>query len=377
MDMSRGKMIGASRFIMPAGSRLSNRAWRHAHEQSGLALESESCYNRDGLLDKHFTVGIMMLDRAKEVLDIEAEAILRMKDRLDESFEAAARLVVECKGRIVVTGMGKSGAIARKIAGTLASTGSPALFLHPAEGVHGDLGMVTSDDVVLALSNSGETDELSAILPVLKRIGARLIALVGRPDSTLAKASDVVLDVAVDKEACPLGLAPTASTTAMLALGDALALAAMEDRKFTAEDYAIFHPSGTLGRRLTLTVGDVMRTDDRMALAHRNDLVRDVLFEITKAGAGAAAVTDDLGVLAGIITDGDLRRHLLSDETCLSRRAEEIMTANPRVVHPDQFATEGLRILETNKLGELPVLDPQGRPVGMLMLKDLFRAGLV
>ena len=318
-----------------------------------------------------------MLDRAKEVLDIEAEAILRIKDRLDESFEAAVRHVLECRGRIVVTGMGKSGAIARKIAGTLASTGSPALFLHPAEGVHGDLGMVTSQDVVIALSNSGETDELSAILPVLKRIGAKLISLVGRADSTLARASDVVLNVAVDKEACPLGLAPTASTTAMLALGDALALAAMEERRFTVEDYAIFHPSGTLGRRLTLTIGDVMRTDDRLAVAHQGDLVRDVLFAITKAGAGAAAITDDLGALAGIITDGDLRRHLLSDESCLAKRAEEIMTRNPRVVSPDQFATEGMRILELHKLGELPVLDERSRPVGMLMLKDLFRAGIV
>lgn len=318
-----------------------------------------------------------MLDRAREVLGIEAEAILSLKERLDERFVAASRLVVECRGRIVVTGMGKSGAIARKIAGTLASTGSPALFLHPAEGVHGDLGMVTSQDVVIALSNSGETDELSAILPVLKRIGAKLICLVGRTDSTLGRASDVVLDVSVEKEACPLGLAPTASTTAMLALGDALALAVMEEREFTAEDYAVFHPSGTLGRRLTLTVGDVMRTDDRMAVASERDLVRDVLFAITKAGAGAAAITDADGKLVGIITDGDLRRHILADDAVLSRKAAEIMTADPRIVSPDQFATEGMRILELHKLGELPVLDDERHPVGMLMLKDLFRAGIV
>ena len=318
-----------------------------------------------------------MLDRAREVLGIEAEAIMSLKERLDESFVAAARLVVECRGRIVVTGMGKSGAIARKIAGTLASTGSPALFLHPAEGVHGDLGMVTSQDVVIALSNSGETDELNAILPVLKRIGAKLISLVGRMDSTLARASDVILDVSVGREACPLGLAPTASTTAMLALGDALALAAMEEREFTAEDYAVFHPSGTLGRRLTLMVGDVMRTDDRMAIASETDLVRDVLFAITKAGAGAAAITDADGKLVGIITDGDLRRHILADDACLSRRAAEIMTRDPRVVSPDQFATEGMRILEMYKLGDLPVLDDEWHPVGMLMLKDLFRAGIV
>jgi len=318
-----------------------------------------------------------MLDRAREVLGIEAEAIMSLKERLDESFVAAARLVVECRGRIVVTGMGKSGAIARKIAGTLASTGSPALFLHPAEGVHGDLGMVTSQDVVIALSNSGETDELNAMLPVLKRIGAKLISLVGRMDSTLARASDVILDVSVGREACPLGLAPTASTTAMLALGDALALAAMEEREFTAEDYAVFHPSGTLGRRLTLKVSDVMRTDDRMAVASETDLVRDVLFAITEAGAGAAAITDAEAKLVGIITDGDLRRHILADDACLSRRAAEIMTRDPRVVSPDQFATEGMRILEMHKLGDLPVLDDERHPVGMLMLKDLFRAGIV
>ena len=318
-----------------------------------------------------------MLERAREVLEIEAGAILALKDRLDERFASAVRLITDCKGRVVVTGMGKSGAIARKIAGTLASTGSPALFLHPAEGVHGDLGMVTSNDVVIALSNSGETDELSAILPVLKRLGAKLISLVGRPDSTLGKASDVVLDVSVEKEACPLGLAPTASTTAMLALGDALALAAMEARRFTAEDYAVFHPSGTLGRRLTLTVADVMRTDDRMAVASENDLVRDVLFAITKAGAGAAAITDSEGRLSGIITDGDVRRHILADERTLSKKAHEIMIRTPKTISPDAFATEGMKILEDFKIGEIPVLDSERRPVGMLMMKDLFRAGIV
>lgn len=239
------------------------------------------------------------------------------------------------------------------------------------------MGMVTSDDVVIALSNSGETDELTVILPVLKRIGAKLISLVGRTDSTLARASDVVLDVSVGKEACPLGLAPTASTTATLALGDALALAAMEARRFTKEDYAILHPAGTLGRRLTLRVCDVMRTDDRMAVVSEGDLVRDTLFAITKAGAGAAAVTDAEGRLVGIVTDGDLRRHILTDERCLHRKASDIMTPNPRVISPDEFATEGMRILEEFKIGELPVLDEERRPVGMLMMKDLFKAGIV
>ena len=318
-----------------------------------------------------------MLERAREVLDVEAAAVLSLKDRLDKSFVSAVQLIVRCKGRVVVTGIGKSGAIARKLAGTLASTGSPALFLHPAEGVHGDLGMVTSEDVVVALSNSGETDELTVILPVFKRIGAKLISFVGRPDSTLAEASDVVLDVSVKKEACPLGLAPTASTTAMLAFSDALALAAMEARSFTAKDYAMLHPGGTLGRQLTLRVRDVMRTEDRMAVVTEKDILRDVLFAITQAGAGAAVVTDRRGKLTGIITDGDLRRHMLADERCLSKQAAEVMTRSPRVISPDQFATEGMRMIEVFKIGELPVLDEEEKPIGMLMMKDLFRAGIV
>jgi len=320
---------------------------------------------------------LTMLDRAKAVLDIEANVILTLKDRLDESFVSAVDLILQCKGRVVVTGMGKSGAIGRKLAGTLASTGSPALFLHPAEGVHGDLGMVTSQDVVIALSNSGETDEIISIVPAIKRIGARLISILGRTDSALGQYSDVVLDASVEREACPLGLAPTASTTAMLALGDALALAAMEARKFSAEDYAVLHPAGTLGRRLTMRVSDVMRTGDRMATVSEDEIVRDVLFAITKAGAGAANVVNGVQKLVGIITDGDLRRHMLADERCLYRKAHEIMTPNPRVVNPDQLATEGVRILETCKIGELPVLDDKGKPIGMLMMKDLFQAGIV
>lgn len=318
-----------------------------------------------------------MLDRAKEVLEIEASAIRAISDRLDRRFIDAVHLIVGCKGRVVVTGMGKSGAIARKIAGTMASTGSPALFLHPAEGVHGDLGMVTSTDVVIALSNSGETDELTAILPVIKRLGAKLISLVGRAQSTLGEASDVVLDVTVEREACPLGLAPTASTTAMMALGDALALAAMEARRFTEEDYAVFHPAGALGRRLTLRVRDVMRTGDRIAIASEDELVREVLFAITRAGAGAAVITDSNRTVAGIITDGDLRRHMLADERCLYRKASEIMSIQPAVITPDQLAAEGVRILETLRIGELPVIDDEKRPIGVLMMKDLFNTGIV
>ena len=318
-----------------------------------------------------------MLDRAREILEIEGNAVLALRDRLDESFSRAVELILQCKGRIVVTGMGKSGAIGRKLAGTLASTGSPALFLHPAEGVHGDLGMVTSQDVVVAISNSGETDEITSILPVIKRIGARMISMCGRTDSALASYSDVVLDTSVEREACVLGLAPTTSTTAQLALGDALALCVMEARKFSAEDYALFHPAGTLGRRLTMTVGDVMRSGDRMAVASADELVRDVLFAITKAGAGAAIVVDAQRKMVGIITDGDVRRHMLSDERCLYRTAREIMTPNPKTAGSDQLAVEGLRLLESFKIGEVPVLDDDGKPVGMLMMKDLFQAGIV
>jgi arabinose-5-phosphate isomerase len=317
-----------------------------------------------------------MLNRAKEVLEIEAEAIKQVRERLDDRFVDAANLILDCKGRTVVTGMGKSGAVARKIAGTLASTGTPSLYLHPAEGVHGDLGMVTKNDVVLALSNSGETEELLSILSVIKRIGAKLISMVGRSDSTLAQASDVILDVAVEREACPLGLAPTASTTVAIAMGDALALAVMEARKFTTEDYALFHPAGALGRRLTFTVADVMRTHERMAVVNEDDLVRDVLFSITNAGAGAALVVNDAGVMTGIITDGDIRRNLLSDSNCLNKIAKDIMSRNPKKISPEQLASAGLHILEVNGIGELAVIDKDNKPIGVLMLKDLFKAGI-
>lgn len=320
-----------------------------------------------------------MLEVAREVLHIEAQSILRLVDRLDERFEQAVQMILSCKGRVVTTGMGKSGAIARKVSATFASTGTPAFFLHPAEGVHGDLGMVTADDVVLALSTSGETDELLAILPALKRIGVRLIAMVGRVESTLAQAADVVLDVSVEREACPYNLAPTASTTAMLAMGDALAITVMQERRFTPEDFAVFHPAGTLGRRLLLRVHDVMRTGDSVAIVHQGQPLRDVLFAITRANAGAACIVDDRGVLVGIITDGDIRRHLLRDVANLDRPAEALMTRTPHVVRGNPLAVEALHLFESlsQKIGEMPVLDEEGKPVGMLMLKDLLRTGIV
>lgn len=320
-----------------------------------------------------------MIEAAREVLHVEAQGILRLADRLDERFEQAVRMILSCKGRVVTTGMGKSGAIARKVAATFASTGTPAFFLHPAEGVHGDLGMVTGEDVVLALSTSGETEELLAILPALKRIGVQMIAMVGRTESTLAQAADVVLDVSVEREACPYNLAPTASTTAMLAMGDALAITVMQERRFTPEDFAVFHPAGTLGRRLLLRVHDVMRTGDNVAVVHQARPLRDVLFAITRANAGAACIVNDEGILAGIITDGDIRRHLLHDVANLDRPAEGLMTRTPYVVRGNPLAIEALHLFESLpvKIGEMPVLDESGKPVGMLMLKDLLRTGIV
>ncbi|HIE08871.1 MAG TPA: KpsF/GutQ family sugar-phosphate isomerase [Armatimonadetes bacterium] len=317
-------------------------------------------------------------ERALEVLRAEAEAVSRLAERLDrEEFERAVSLILNCKGRVVVTGIGKSGAIGRKIAATFASTGTPSLFLHPAEGVHGDLGMVTEEDVVLALSHSGETEEVLGILPVLKRIGARIIALTGRANSTLAKQADIVLLVEVDREACPLNLTPTSSTTAMLALGDALAIAVMSQKRFTKEDFAKFHPGGTLGRRLLLRVRDIMRTGDRMAVIGEEMAVREALFAITKAQAGATHVVDRRGRLVGIVTDGDLRRAIMRDEKVLSRPVREIMTKNPITIGPDRLAAEALRLMRERQIDDLPVVDEEGRPVGMLDVQDLLSAGLV
>lgn len=312
---------------------------------------------------------------ARQVLLTEAEAVRALADRLDESFDRAVELLLHCRGRAVTTGVGKSGAIARKLAGILSSTGTPALFLHPAEGVHGDLGAVTAQDVVILLSYSGESDEIINILPVVKRIGARSIGITRARESSLASQCDVVLDVTVDREACPLGLAPTSSTTAMLALGDALALAVMQERRFTRDDFALFHPAGALGRRLILRARDLMRTGDEMAVCRVSDSLRDVMFSISQARAGAACIVDEAGVFAGFITDGDVRRHLLHDGT-LEAPAEQVMTRNPLTVGPDDLAVEGLHLMEERKIGDLPVVQ-DGRPVGVLMLKDVTRAGLV
>jgi arabinose-5-phosphate isomerase len=314
---------------------------------------------------------------AQEVFRLEAAAILRLTERLGDAFERAVRLLLQCQGHAVVTGMGKSGAIGKKIAATLSSTGTPALFLHPAEGIHGDLGAVTGRDVVLMLSYSGETDELMTILPALKRLGVPLIVMTGNLQSTLANAADVVLDVSVEREACPLNLAPTASAAAMLAMGDALALAVMTLRRFTPDDFARLHPGGTLGRRLLLRVRDVMRTGERLAVIHVSEPTKSAFAAITKARAGACVVVDDDGKLCGIVTDGDLRRALLRDVNLFHAPVTEVMTKTPKVIHPDALATEALRLMQTHQIDDLPVVDEGRRPVGMVDVQDLLRVGIV
>lgn len=308
-------------------------------------------------------------------MEIEAEAVRGVASRLNQDFDRAVDLLLNCRGKAVITGVGKSGAIARKLAGILSSTGTPSLFLHPAEGVHGDLGVVTPDDVVIVLSYSGESDEIVNVMPVVKRIGAHSIGITRARESSLTGHCDVVLDVTVEREACPLGLAPTSSTTAMLALGDALALAVMQERRFTQEDFARYHPAGALGRRLVMKVSDLMRTGNELAVCPSGATLRDVLFAISKASAGAACIVDEEGMLIGLITDGDVRRHLLAEES-LAAPASEVMTKSPTTVAPDDLAVEGLRIMEERKIGDLPVVR-EGHPVGMLMLKDVTKAGLV
>lgn len=328
--------------------------------------ETNEIFDTDGLCDL-----------AKEVLQIEADAIRQLTERIGSDFERAVHLLLNCKGHVVVTGMGKSGAIGRKIAATLSSTGTPSLFLHPAEGVHGDLGAITPNDVVIALSYSGETDELLTILPAIKRLGVPLIVLTGNPNSTLAKAADVVLDVSVEREACPLNLAPTASAAAMLAMGDALALAAMKARRFTQEDFARLHPAGALGRRLLLRVRDLMRTGERLALVHFREPTKAAFAAITKARAGACVIVDDEGKLCGIVTDGDLRRALLRDVNLFNAPVTEVMTKSPKIIHPDALATEALRLMQNYQIDDLPVVDENGHPVGMLDVQDLLQAGIV
>lgn len=321
-----------------------------------------------------------MLEHAQDVLRMEAEAILELVPRIDENFAAAVSLILECEGRTVITGMGKSGLIGRKMAATFASTGTPSFYLHPAEGIHGDLGMVTSADVVIALSNSGETGEVLNILPSLRRIGAKIIAMVGNANSTLGKNADVILDVGVSKEACPLGLAPTSSTTAALAYGDALALALLKKHNFTASQFAIFHPGGSLGRKLLLTVGNIMHKGDENPTVLADTTVQDALFVITDKGLGAVSVVDENGIMQGVLTDGDIRRGLSKGVDFLQRPVRELMTANPKTITQDKLAAQALHLMESNKpkpITVLPVLDENRKVIGLLHMTDLVRQGVV
>lgn len=321
-----------------------------------------------------------MLKHAQDVLRMEAEAILELVPRIDANFAAAVEMILQCPGRTVITGMGKSGIIGRKMAATLASTGTPSFYLHPAEGIHGDLGMVTAGDVVIALSNSGETGEVLNILPSLRRIGAKIIAMVGNDASTLAKNADVVLNVGVSKEACPLGLAPTSSTTAALAYGDALALALLQRHHFTASQFAIFHPGGSLGRRLLLTVGDIMHSGEENPVVVGETTVQEALFVITDKGLGAVSVIDANGVMQGVLTDGDIRRGLSKGVDFLQRPVTELMTKQPKTITKDKLAAQALHIMESNHpkpITVLPVIDADNKVVGLLHMTDLVRQGVV
>jgi len=302
-----------------------------------------------------------------------------MADRIDSSFEGAVQLILASKGRVVVSGMGKSGLIGQKIASTLASTGTPALFLHPAEGIHGDLGMIMKGDVVIAISNSGETEEVLRILPVIKRLGSHLVAMSGNPASTLARCSDVFLDVSVKEEACPLGLAPTASTTATLAMGDALAVALLVQRGFRAEDFAVFHPGGSLGKKLFLRVEDLMHSGDAIPLVSENTVMKDALFVISAKRLGVTGVTGDNGALTGVITDGDLRRALETGFDILGQPVSAIMKLNPRRIRRYELAAAALQIMEQHSITSLFVFDDDASrfPCGIIHLHDILRAGIV
>lgn len=321
-----------------------------------------------------------ILKRAAEVLRIESGGILSIAERLDKNFVRAVELLEQCAGKVVVTGMGKSGLICRKIAATLASTGTPAFFLHAADALHGDLGMIKQGDVVLAISNSGETDEILKLLPHIRRYGLKLVVMTGNLESSLAKAGDVVLDVRVPEEACPLGLAPTASTTAALAMGDALAVVVLERKGFKEEDFALRHPGGILGRRLLLRVAELMHRGEELPLVSEETLMKEALFEITSKRLGIVGVVNAAGQLVGVVTDGDLRRGLQKHgEKILNKRADELMTRNPRTIGDDALASDALVKMEDPQrpITALFVLENHSRkPIGVIHIHDILKAGL-
>jgi len=314
---------------------------------------------------------------AKNVINIEQQAINDLLQYIDDGFQYACQLMFDCKGRVIIIGMGKSGHIGGKIAATLASTGTPSFFVHPGEASHGDLGMVTQDDVVLTISNSGETGEVLAIIPVLKRIGTKLIAMTGNASSTLAKLADTHVCIKVAQEACPLGLAPTSSTTATLVMGDAIAVALLNARGFTADDFALSHPGGSLGKKLLLRLADIMHKDERLPIINSNALIKEALVEISLKGLGMTAVVNNNQQLIGLFTDGDLRRILDERIDIHQATIASVMTSNPTVAHADMLAAEALKIMEDKKINGLIIVDNNSHPIGAMNMHDLLRSGVL
>lgn len=324
----------------------------------------------------HTVPSTTLLSQAKRVVSVEIAALEALEARLDSSFERAIAVLESATGRVIVTGMGKSGIIGRKIAATFSSTGTPSFFLHPGEGIHGDLGMVMPGDVVIAISNSGETAELLQVLPVVKRFNLPMIAMTGNPDSTLARKSDVALDISVPQEACPHNLAPTASTTATLVMGDALAVVLMERKGFTADEFAIFHPAGSLGKRLLLTVEDVMHTGEAIPVVPQTAMFRDALLEITAKKLGITLVVDEAGAMCGVVSDGDVRRALTKTSQIDALRVSDVFTPHPKTIDKTALAAAALNMMETHQITVLAVVDASGRPEGVLHLHDLLKNGI-
>ena len=322
----------------------------------------------------------MIKDSAIQTLRIEAESITHLIEHVDDEFERVVQCILDCRARVIITGMGKSGHVGRKIAASLASTGTPSFFMHPAEAFQGDLGMVTADDVVIAISNSGESAEVVNILPVIKRIGAKIVAMSGRRESSLGKNADYFIDVSVEREACPLGLAPTASTTAALAMGDAIMVALLEARNFTKQDFALFHPGGSLGRKLLLTVENVMHSGEDNPIIHYSATAKEALFMMTDKGLGATSVIDDDGNFIGLVTDGDIRRGLSKGSQFLDESVDKLMTRHPQTISQEKLAAAALSIMEKHKprpITVLPVVNEDNKPVGIVHLTDLLRQGVV
>ncbi len=320
-----------------------------------------------------------MIDRAKRILEIEAEAVLDLRDKLNDDFNKSVDMLLACKGKVIVTGMGKSGLVSNKISSTLACSGTPAFFLHPAEAIHGDMGMMAKHDVVIAISNSGETEEVLRILPLIKRKAIKLIVMTGNVNSTLAKNGDAVLNIGVKEEACPLGLVPTASTAATMAMGDALAVTVLEERGFSEDDFAVLHPGGALGKKLLLTVEDLMHSGDAVPVVFEDDLMKNTLLEITSKRFGMTAVCNRDGELVGIVTDGDIRRGLEKNQDFLSTKAKDVMTTTPKIISKSDLAAKALQIMEDYSITSLfiPAEENQKKISGVVHLHDILKAGLV